>query len=88
MPTGRINAEDLNERMIHLIHGAFLGSLNLDGGPFEDYCLDLINPLEETGYQYLTHEGTSLIDLFTEESPEDHTNLGLIARARLLRLRG
>ncbi|MFI5397176.1 MAG: hypothetical protein ACHQ9S_16685, partial [Candidatus Binatia bacterium] len=74
------------ETMVNLIRGSVVSTLDLDDTRFEQYCLDLIRPLEVSGMYGAGYEAHSLVEFLMEESRS--SNLGLLSRARLLRLRG
>ncbi len=78
----------LGEQMIRLLYGASLETLNLDGTPFESLCMELVEELETSSDLHGDQAAGSLIELLTDEATLTRTNLGLLARARLTRLKG
>jgi hypothetical protein len=75
-------------QMIRLFYGASLESLNLDESAFEAWCMERIGGLEFSSDLHGDQAAGSLIELLTDESSLSKTNLGLLARARLTRLKG
>jgi hypothetical protein len=75
-------------QMIRLFYGASLDSLNLDDSAFEAWCMERIEGLESSSDLHGDQAAGSLIELLTDESSPSKTNLGLLGRARLTRLKG
>lgn len=75
-------------QMIRLFYGASLDTLNLDESAFEEWCMERIGGLESSSDLQGDQAAGSLIELLTDESSLSKSNLGLLARARLTRLKG
>ena len=71
------------------LRGVSCQTFNLDSTPFEGVlCMELIEDLETSTDLHGDQAAGSLIELLGDEASAEKTNLGLLARARLTRLKG